>query len=544
MSISCKCMNIVVKLEEPCLREEQQRRFDLESALKKQQKQRSAAAATTKTTATTTPSDDHFLFFKEALGPVRCSNVQVQYNGLLQKERLLDEWELSLCRHCDSFVFARHVVDDANTDAAVSAMITCLVNPSLMTNDEQLSARMTDDSYSPAFGIVLNGSSLSYSDLTEKAKLLSKVRSDNQFMQQLRAYMERETEAANERIQRFTEQEFAVLKVKRERAEQDCLILAKLAANNQVPEELLLVRSNSTSINSSSNNNNGGQTVPSRTTPTTATVPSNTTNMNDTSVNSQLETPPPTPEYLPMSTGNSPPMTTAAGGTVVNSRQQHPITPSSSSSMVDQSSYSSPSGARLSAAQTNGRTPNRANLSYNNVDNHPYNNNNNNIVSFNNSRGAISSRQQPTAVTMQQHSSTNSMTMLQQQQHQLRPTSYETDCMFDIDGMENDNSPLSNTLSDEEELGFDESISNNNEDGMYIPSRQLGVKNGSIARSLPISMPQLMTQFRTNEEDFEEMNEDNVDIAASIKALARSVHGDTVFGDLPRPQIQRFSTQI
>lgn len=35
--------------------------------------------------------------------------------------------------------------------------------------------------------------------------------------------------------------------------------------------------------------------------------------------------------------------------------------------------------------------------------------------------------------------------------------------------------------------------------------------------------------------------DDGVDIAASIKALARSVHGDAVFGDLPRP---RFSTQI
>lgn len=35
--------------------------------------------------------------------------------------------------------------------------------------------------------------------------------------------------------------------------------------------------------------------------------------------------------------------------------------------------------------------------------------------------------------------------------------------------------------------------------------------------------------------------EDVQDIAASIKALAKSVHGDTVFGDLPRP---RFSTQI
>lgn len=32
-----------------------------------------------------------------------------------------------------------------------------------------------------------------------------------------------------------------------------------------------------------------------------------------------------------------------------------------------------------------------------------------------------------------------------------------------------------------------------------------------------------------------------MDIAASIKALAKSVHGDAVFGDLPRP---RFSSQI
>jgi hypothetical protein len=31
------------------------------------------------------------------------------------------------------------------------------------------------------------------------------------------------------------------------------------------------------------------------------------------------------------------------------------------------------------------------------------------------------------------------------------------------------------------------------------------------------------------------------DIAASIKALAKSVHGDTVFGELPRP---RFSTHL
>lgn len=39
-----------------------------------------------------------------------------------------------------------------------------------------------------------------------------------------------------------------------------------------------------------------------------------------------------------------------------------------------------------------------------------------------------------------------------------------------------------------------------------------------------------------------QLPQDPADIAASIKALAKSVHGDAnVFGDLPRP---RFSTQI
>lgn len=32
--------------------------------------------------------------------------------------------------------------------------------------------------------------------------------------------------------------------------------------------------------------------------------------------------------------------------------------------------------------------------------------------------------------------------------------------------------------------------------------------------------------------------DNNVDIAASIKALAKSVHGEAVFGDLPRPRLR------
>lgn len=88
-----------------------------------------------------------------------------------------------------------------------------------------------------------------------------------------------------------------------------------------------------------------------------------------------------------------------------------------------------------------------------------------------------------------------------------------------------------------------------------------------VAQSLPMAVP-IFNQ--RNEDDYEEVSylnariffnsnmfscemfsflfgfqyqnrQDNVDIAASIKALAQSVHGEAIFGALPKP---RFSTQI
>lgn len=492
---SCKCLNVVIRTAADVMAAP---RFDLDEHLQRRKRPAATTVESAAGTSPSTPSDDHFLFFKEALGPVRCTSAQVQFDALVRKVRLFDDWDLHQCRNCQCCVYARLIPgssDDTTTNSAAAASNSCLVNSSLVTNEDQLNARMADGSYSPAFGIVLNDSGLSYSDLAEKGKLLSKAKSDNTFVQLLRAYMERETEAANARIHRFTEQEFAVLKVKRERAEQDCMILAKLA--NNVPD--LMLRSNSiTERPTTTTVTATTPTAVTATTPTTAATSKVSPNANANGAANQLETPPPTPEYQPMSTGNSPPMATTR-----SSR----ITPPSS---ADQSS------ARQQPLRANG---------------------NNNIVSFsNNTRGAIvnnSRQQQP------QHSSTNPLMQMQQNR------SFESDCMFDIDGMENDKSPLSNTLSDEEDLGFDDSTVNNNEEGMYIPSRHsLGRQSSSIAKSCPISMPPVMSQYRGNEEDYDEMAEDNVDIAASIKALARSVHGDTVFGDLPRPQVQRFSTQI
>lgn len=516
---SCKCLNVVVRvvpdaaIKNLSLELPAGPRFNLDEYLQRRKRPVESPTAG----RTSTPNDDHFLFFKEALGPVTCTSVQVQFDALVKTECLFDEWILRQCRNCRCRVFALLAGAHSSADNPASS---CLVNSSLVTNEDQLNARMADDSYSPAFGIVLNGSGLSYSDLAQKGKLLSKAKSDNTFEQLLRAYMERETEAANARIQRFTEQEFAVLKLKRERAEQDCMILAKLA--NNVPE--LMLRSNSISERPTSTVTSTATTpttLASKVSPMTAVAANanGTTHLNDSGTGgpSQLETPPPTPEYQPMSTGNSPPMTTttATSNGVARSR----ITPPSS---ADQSSGMP-------------RQPLRA--SHNGVNN----NNNNNVSFINNTRGAIVTSRQQSQQT--QHSSTNSL--MQMQQQRLATSSFESDCMFDIDGMENDKSPLSQTLSDEEELGFDESTGNNNEDGIYIPSRHtLGRQSSSIAKSLPITMPQVMTQYRASEDDYDEMADDNVDIAASIKALARSVHGDTVFGDLPRPQVQRFSTQI
>lgn len=88
------------------------------------------------------------------------------------------------------------------------------------------------------------------------------------------------------------------------------------------------------------------------------------------------------------------------------------------------------------------------------------------------------------------------------------------------------------------------------EDGVGIeihPRQRLGSQS-ILAKSLPVDIPIFMAPSQNhNDEEQDEIvphTEDPMDIAASIRALARSVHGDTVFGDLPRPTRTRFTTNI
>lgn len=116
------------------------------------------------------------------------------------------------------------------------------------------------------------------------------------------------------------------------------------------------------------------------------------------------------------------------------------------------------------------------------------------------------------------------------------------DFMFELEDLED---PVAgNIAAASEEETSDTDDSGSHDEGIHIP-RSMKQEECSIAKSLPMNIPAFQHIMMNNgrevrtipkkkvEEDFREPQ----DIAASIKALARSVHGDTPFGDLPRPRL-------
>ncbi|XP_046686168.1 uncharacterized protein LOC124371852 isoform X1 [Homalodisca vitripennis] len=133
-----------------------------------------------------------------------------------------------------------------------------------------------------------------------------------------------------------------------------------------------------------------------------------------------------------------------------------------------------------------------------------------------------------------------------------RKPSVDAEGLFDLDGMDGIDDNTTETFpSEDEELsdtddegGVTRTVcvtdSGSHDEGIHIPRHVTTV----YAKSLPVNVPTFMNQLGSedspNQQDYGD-SEDPMDIAASIKALAKSVHGDAVFGDLPRP---RFSSQI
>ncbi|XP_049865341.1 uncharacterized protein LOC126366293 [Pectinophora gossypiella] len=107
--------------------------------------------------------------------------------------------------------------------------------------------------------------------------------------------------------------------------------------------------------------------------------------------------------------------------------------------------------------------------------------------------------------------------------------SLEAEDIFDLEGTDSRH----NMVSDQDD--YDSDPEGSRDEGIHIGRGRAAAAD--IARSLPINMPNFPTE-RAVPSDLDD-DEEPQDIAASIKALARSVHGDPF--ELPRP---RFSTQI
>ncbi|RZC38732.1 lobe protein [Asbolus verrucosus] len=110
--------------------------------------------------------------------------------------------------------------------------------------------------------------------------------------------------------------------------------------------------------------------------------------------------------------------------------------------------------------------------------------------------------------------------------------SFDTVGLFEFDGTDDIHSGGGSEIEDSD---VDDGAKEDG--GVKIPKR--GGSGNALAKSLPMTIPAFLSQTRNR--GFEDVDdatpvERNADIAASIKALAKSVHGDPVFGDLPKPR--------
>jgi len=120
-----------------------------------------------------------------------------------------------------------------------------------------------------------------------------------------------------------------------------------------------------------------------------------------------------------------------------------------------------------------------------------------------------------------------------------------TDDLFLLEGVDTSSGQLrspQSVFSDEER---DDSEL---DEGIHIPSKFSNKKPEEIAASLPVGIPwpaQVKSANMAQSREVVATEERPRDIAASIQAMAKSVHtssifGDNTFGDLPRPRLNTF----
>ncbi|XP_034652114.1 uncharacterized protein LOC117891050 [Drosophila subobscura] len=564
MSISCKCSNFVAtssKLQQPS------RSFDVTAEYRLATKSGAGVPLSTELSQVFQqkyPRDFPFYtefmnFFKHALGPISDLNVNVINQHALLYGLTLDaggeSWQLSFCYNCKDVLCAKRL-----TAGAGATPNQYLINSTLLSNGEELAQRRGLKSYSETFhllimertdnsgalsppptgattGMVDSSSSFSIGSLAAnpldtQGQRLRQLLADKQARQQ------EEIKNTNERIERYAYTEFERLKSFREKADQDCA---------QLMQRIRLLPDNVVEL------------LDSGMTPDLEVnwLPSASGARRRNTISSRRELSNPT---TPTTTLNHPPSFLALNQPTQQQQQQlQPSQPTQPQlqplSSAASSSMASARLRKMSNFDTPPATPEATPMSVGNS---------------------------PTFRQQQQQSSVAAAPHLLSTHGEggggvtANGADDADDCLFDLEDVEEytDPQPVPSSIgyghnlmyqrehsfqpqqnrmvddldeadtADEAEdaLDLDSSIS--------IPAGRGGrptpAQLMNFARSLPIEMPNSTIAERAaaannNNNNFAlgcEEGLDNIDIAASIQALTKSVHGEAVFGDLPRPRLR------
>ncbi|XP_017069033.1 uncharacterized protein LOC108106471 [Drosophila eugracilis] len=491
-------------------------------------------------------------FFKHAYGPVSDLHVAV----IKQRELIYgltleaagQSWQLSLCVNCKEVLCAKRL-----TAGAGATPTLYLINWTLVTTSEELAQRKTNKAYSETFELLImdqtgsdsvpagptSGISNSASSLSIGS--LSSYRSDaeGQRLRMIEAYhqarLQEEISLTNERIERYTRNQFQFLNSFREKSDQDLALLFRVIhaipfqasemLDHAMPPALDVAANQPQSATARRRNTissrrelNGGPTTPT----TTLNHPPSFLTLNQQpqqqlqsqqqqtqqqqlqqplqSVSvarkmSHFDTPPATPEATPMSVGNSPTFRQQSAATGGSGGQP---TQMLTSNGVGQSSSTDDADDCLFELED--------------VD------------------APSSHTVQSVPVPSYQRN------LIYQQEHHHNPFQQ----LSQQNGL---GSVLDDETADEAEdaLDPDSSISIPVRKGAGRPSH---AQLMNFARSLPIEIANTTLAERAaaaNNNNFGrgcEEGMDNIDIAASIQALTKSIHGEAVFGDLPRPRLR------
>ncbi|XP_053966482.1 homeobox protein 5 [Anastrepha ludens] len=552
-------------------------------------------------------------FFKQAIGPITDLNIHtlsqrdLVYSITLevptgQEHPLTHSWQLSICINCNAALCAKRLPTPilSTTTSGIPAPLTInppqfLINCSLLMNNDELALRRASKSFSDTFGLLImdhpqlqldqantgplsNFSIGSLSTTTPSFQLDIKQQRLRQLQQNLQQRLKREIAETDERIQRYTEQQFALLKSFRDKSEQEYVLLGRLI--QRVPEQqaiefldrlppslevigggsyvtrrrntissrldmtsittpstpstpnpvmsglhmlsLPLATTASTTASAMDTTNTQGTAASTALTPTTTTSVLATTIVGSNSVNrrvSNFDTPPATPEATPMSVGNSPTFRPQ------QQQQQQPL------------SLSQQQFVRIAANSFQQQFPtptvevaDDCLFELEGIDSGGSTN-----VPVSTPYGALVSNLSQKLPYQQQQRPLNNHSHPHYHQHHH---SHGRD-MSDVDESEDDAGEAEVALDLDNivpiPMGTRPVIG-----GQQRPSTATAADVMNFAKSLPIEIANSpMTAGRSYVNVLEEDELDNtVDIAASIKALAKSVHGEAVFGDLPRPRLR------